>query len=145
MIQYRRTSGTPGIQGERGSISLFVVVLAVAFLVTAGLALDGGRKLAALSEARDLADNAARAGAQAVDVDLMRMTGQPALDPTAAAAAASAYLASVGHHLDTPPVVTETTITVTVELQVNTVFLPPMSARASETADAVYGITEGLP
>ena len=50
------------LRNERGSVSILVAVLGVAFLMVAGLALDGGRKLGALSEARDLADNAARAG-----------------------------------------------------------------------------------
>lgn len=124
---------------------MFVAVMGLAFLITTGLALDGGRKLAALSEARDLADNAARAGAQELDVDLMRTTGRPVLDPEAASAAASAYLAGLGHQAHGSPVVGESTITVTVELQVNTVFLPGMRARATESADAVYGVQEALP
>ena len=51
-----------------------------------GLAVDGGRKLGALSEARDIADNAARAGAQMIDEDTYRSTGIPAIDPAAATA-----------------------------------------------------------
>ena len=66
---------TSRVHDERGSVSIFIAVLGVAFVMVAGLAIDGGRKLGALSEARDLADNAARAGAQAVDADTYRTTG----------------------------------------------------------------------
>ncbi len=51
---------------DRGTVSIYLVVVAVAVVAAAGLALDGGRKLAALSEVRAVAGNAARACAQAV-------------------------------------------------------------------------------
>ena len=80
-------------QGERGSASIFIAALGLALLMATGLAVDGGRKLGALSEARDIADNAARAGAQMIDEDTYRSSGIPALDPAAATQRAHAYLA----------------------------------------------------
>lgn len=128
---------------ERGAVSIFVAVLAVSFLVVAGLAVDGGRKLGALSQARDLADNAARAGAQMIDDDAYRSTGVAYLDPDAAAGAAGAYLASTGHTGNV--VIADDTITVTVHLVVPTRFLPgPWNVHATESATAVFGI-EGAP
>ena len=128
---------------ERGSVSVLVAVLAIAFLMVAGLALDGGRKLGALSEARDLADNAARAGAQAVDTDAYQLTGTPALDPADAEQAALAYLAASGH---TGTITVDgTTVTVTVILSVPTRFLPgPFVVHATESATAVFSV-EGNP
>ncbi len=128
---------------ESGSVSILIAVLGVAFLMVAGLALDGGRKLGALSTARNTADNAARAGAQAIDLDAYHLTGTPTLDPDAATAAAHAYLASAGH---TGTVTIDgATITVTVNITVPTRFLPgPMHVSATETATAIFSI-EGTP
>ena len=128
---------------ERGSVSVLVAVLAIAFLMVAGLALDGGRKLGALSEARDLADNAARAGAQAVDTHAYQLTGTPALDPADAEQAALAYLAASGH---TGTITVDgSTVTVTVSLSVPTRFLPgPFVVHATESATAVFSV-EGDP
>ena len=128
---------------ERGSVSVLVAVLAVAFLMVAGLALDGGRKLGALSEARDLADNAARAGAQAVDTDAYQLTGTPTLDPAEAEQAALAYLAATGNTGSVA--VRGTTVSVTVTLTVPTRFLPgPFVVHATESATAVFSV-EGNP
>ena len=128
---------------ERGAISIFVAVLGIAFLMVAGLAVDGGRKLGALSEARDIADNAARAGAQYVDEDAYRATGIAYIDPDAATQAAAEYLAAVGH--TGTITVTEDTVTVTVQLHVRTRFLPgPWTVSATESATAVFGV-EGAP
>jgi Flp pilus assembly protein TadG len=125
--------------GERGSVSILVAVLGVAFLMVAGLALDGGRKLGALSEARDIADNAARAGAQAVDAGAYRETGAPTLDPAAAAQAAHAYLSTTGQ-IGTVAV-NGSTVTVTVQLSVPTRFLPgPMTVSATESATATFAV-----
>ena len=121
---------------ERGSVSILIAVLGLALLMATGLAVDGGRKLGALSEARDIADNAARAGAQEVDVDAYRATGVPTINPAAATQRANAYLATTGH--TGTVVVTGTTVTVTVTITVNTTFLPvPMSASATESATAI--------
>ncbi len=44
------------------------------------LTADGGRTLGALTEAQDIADNAARAGSQAVDLERWRAEGRPIID-----------------------------------------------------------------
>lgn len=128
---------------ERGSASVLVAVLAVAFLMVAGLALDGGRKLGALSEARDLADNAARAGAQAVDTDIYQLTGSPTLDPAESQQAALDYLSATGH--TGTVTVNGSTVTVTVTISVPTRFLPgPFTVYATESATAIFSV-EGTP
>lgn len=121
---------------ERGSVSILIAVLGLALLMATGLAVDGGRKLGALAEARDIADNAARAGAQAIETDVYRTTGVPTIDPAAATERANAYLAQTGH--TGTVIVSDSTVTVIVTIQVKTVFLPiPMTASATESATAV--------
>lgn len=85
-----------GDDHERGSLTLFAVVLALGLIAMTGLVIDGGSKLVAQRRANHLAEQAARAGAQAVDLDAVR-TNAPALDPAAAHAAAAAYLSTAGH------------------------------------------------
>lgn len=122
---------------ERGTVSTFVAVITVAMLMAAGLAIDGGRKIAALREATHLADNAARAGAQAIDVDTLRTTGVLFVEPDVAIAEADAYLASLGHSGQIQ--VSGDTVTVTVSITVDAVLLPvgDITVTATETAAAV--------
>jgi Putative Flp pilus-assembly TadE/G-like len=78
---------------DRGSISVFVVGLAMSFMVVAGLAVDGGRIVSARVSAADHAENAARVGAQ--QVTLIRL-GWRVLDPARARQASMDYLAFHG-------------------------------------------------
>lgn len=59
-------------RGDRGAISAAVPILALMFLLLAGLVVDSGRQLNARARAVSYAEEAARAGAQGVD---------PASDP----------------------------------------------------------------
>jgi Flp pilus assembly protein TadG len=81
---------------EEGTLSAFVVVLVTALMLVAGLVLDGGRMIAARREVQDIAQNAARAGANAVSIAGVR-AGATAVDAGRAQAAAHAYLGRVGH------------------------------------------------
>jgi Flp pilus assembly protein TadG len=76
---------------ERGSISLFLAVLVPGLLLVIGLAVDGGAKVAATQHANAVADEAARAGGQALDV-AAALSGSVRVDPVAAVAAAQDYL-----------------------------------------------------
>ena len=89
-----------------------VILVALTLLVAAGFVLDGGLAMAGWVTADNEAQQSARAGAQALNLTVYRETGQAALDPTAAAQAARAFLAPTG---DTGTVtVTGETVTVTV-------------------------------
>jgi Flp pilus assembly protein TadG len=81
---------------ERGSLTLFAVVLAFGLLTMVGLVIDGGAKLTAQRHANHLAEQAARAGAQALEVTALR-DGRAVLDPSPARAATADYLAAAGH------------------------------------------------
>lgn len=129
---------------EEGSVTVFVVGLTLALLMVAGLVHDGGRVLAARRQAHDLADNAARAAAQAVDIDAMRSGAPVALDPLAAQAAAEDYLAITGHLGEV--VVTEDMVEVTVTITTPMVLLQMVgiaerTVTASGEARLVRGIT----
>lgn len=85
---------------ERGAVTVFVTILTVALLAVAGLVTDGGRILAARREAGNVAESAARAGAQAIDLRVLRQENQIALDPSEATARARDYLTAAGYRGD---------------------------------------------
>jgi hypothetical protein len=82
---------------ENGQVTAFVVVIATAVLMFAGLLLDGGQALAAKVRAIGEAQEAARAGAQAIDLAAYRATGTLTLTPDHAVTLAQRYLAATGH------------------------------------------------
>jgi hypothetical protein len=84
------------VRDDRGSLTLFAVVLALGLLAMTGLVVDGGANLTAQRRANHLAEQAGRAGAQAVDVGALRAGGSPVLTARAATSAAHAYLAAAG-------------------------------------------------
>ena len=81
--------------GERGVSALVVVLLTTALFSVAGLVIDGGYALSARREAMTQAQQAARAGADALAVGALR-DGTVRVDPERAAIAARSYLRSVG-------------------------------------------------
>jgi Flp pilus assembly protein TadG len=84
-------------RGDQGSVTILIVGLSFALLMVAGLLYDGGQILAGRREAFAVADSAARAGAQALDIGALRDGQATRLDPAAARAAAGSYLDRVGH------------------------------------------------
>ena len=125
------------LTSERGAISTFLAVVALSLLMAAGLAIDGGRKIAALREASHLADNAARAGAQAIDLDAFRASGDIQLLPGEATTLAHDYLTTAGHSGQVT--VAADTVTVTVSITLHPLLLPtqPITVTATETAAAI--------
>jgi hypothetical protein len=75
-------------------VSVFVVAMTVGILAIAGLGLDGGLALADKVRALGQAEDAARAGAQQIDLTVYRTTGVLRLDPHQAQAAAQRLLAA---------------------------------------------------
>lgn len=102
------------LREEDGMVTAFVTIFVVALLFVIGLVLDGGYVLAAKREAGNVAAQAARAGAQQLDVDRLRSEDVDVLDVAAAEAAAEAFLARVGHRGEV--VADEERVTVTVEV-----------------------------
>ena len=81
---------------ERGSLTVFTAVLALALLVMAGLVIDGTGKLRAARQADAIAEEAARAGADSLNAAAIRAGAPITVNPTAAIAAAHAYLVAAG-------------------------------------------------
>lgn len=85
------------INGQRGSVTAFVVVFLAAFVVLAGLVIDGGYVLAGRRVAINEAQSAARAGAGALAVASYRNEGAFEVDVAGAEQAAYSYLDATGH------------------------------------------------
>ncbi|WP_063765260.1 TadE/TadG family type IV pilus assembly protein [Nonomuraea candida] len=65
--------------GERGSMAVFTVLFSVVVFLLAGLLVDGGSAINARLRAADVAEQAARAGADRLDEDHLRATGETRL------------------------------------------------------------------
>lgn len=113
------------LRGDRGSLSLMMVVVFPGLLLMIGLAVDGGAKVQATQRANAIADEAARAGGQILDRGAALGSGGYVVDPAAAVAAAEAYLAAN----DVPgsaAVVDGDTLLVTTTITTETIFLSAM-------------------
>ena len=128
---------TPRAASETGSVSALVAVVALGLVMVAGLAYDGGQIIAAQATARDLASNAARAGAQEIDLTELRATGAASLDPDRAVAAAEAYLALTGHSGRVTVNGAEVTVAVDVDQPMRILPLPARTVTAVHTATAL--------
>ena len=84
------------VSKETGAVVPLTAVMLLGLLAMAALVVDGGVLFAARRDLQGLADGAARAGAMAVDEELLRETGAVSLDPVAARTAAGRYLAAGG-------------------------------------------------
>ena len=91
-----------------GSITAFVVMLAMTFVACAGLAVDGGRMVAAKVQLADQAENAARAGTQ--EITGLR-TGDPQVDVERAISTAQDFMTR--HEIHGQVVATASAVTVT--------------------------------
>ncbi len=83
-----------GGRADEGSLALYLALMAVGLLAMAGLVIDGGAALAARGRAADIAQEAARAGADAITEASLRgaSPAQLQIDPAAARAAAQRLL-----------------------------------------------------
>jgi Flp pilus assembly protein TadG len=79
---------------ERGAAAAFVVLFTVALLAAAGLVIDGGYALAGKRAAMNHAEQAARAGADALNQGALR-DGTIQVDPGKAVTVAQNYLSSI--------------------------------------------------
>jgi hypothetical protein len=129
---------------DRGSVTAFVAVVAVALVMVAGMAYDGGQILAAHASARSDAAKAARAGAQEIDLVVLRQTGESTLDPAAAEAAALAYLEEADAVGTATVEGSSVTVTVTVLQPMHILPLPDRTVVATEEASAVKVVVAGV-
>lgn len=146
------TNHWTSLQGDRdrGSITAYLLIMTVALVVLAGLVLDGGAALAAHGRAADTAQQAARAGADAIDEQSLR-TASPAgltADPAAARRAAAAVLAAAdvtGDITVTGSVVTVTARATRPAAILAIVGITEVGGTATATAIPLHGTTTGAP
>jgi hypothetical protein len=127
---------------DEGQITSFIVFLAFALIMCAGLVVDGGRLFAANREARNAAAGAARDGAQALDITTFRQASATTLSVSNAETRAQAFLRAAGYTGDV--MVTGDAVTVTINTQVPMLMLGvvgvgPRAITVTETARAVRG------
>jgi len=133
--------------GERGAATTFLVLAAPLLLLLGGLVHDGGQAINARAAAADDAEQAARSGADAVDVATLRATGQVVLDAAAASAAAATYCARRGYGggdcsvAAGPDLVTVTTRARVPSAVLSLVGVDGFSVEASAQAGPAVGIT----
>lgn len=82
----------PGRNDETGAITVLLLLLTPMLLALAGLVWDGGTAITARQHAADLAEQAARAGADQLDLDAARANGTNLIDIGKARIAACTYL-----------------------------------------------------
>ncbi|MFF9410391.1 pilus assembly protein TadG-related protein [Streptomyces anandii] len=131
---------------DRGGVTVFVAVCVVALIGIIGVAVDGGSKMRATERADYIAGEAARAGGQAIDpADAINGTAIT-VDPSAAAAAAQAYLSSAGATGTVSVSGDGKTLTVTVTGSYDTKFLSvvgigSLSVTGHGKATLLHGVT----
>jgi len=81
---------------DRGGTELFVLVTLFAMLIALGLVVDGGGLMRAQDEAAWCAQQAARAGAERIDLNQVQIDGTSVLLESAAVATALQVVAAAG-------------------------------------------------
>lgn len=130
---------------DRGSVALFMALFTVGMLAMAGLVVDGGTALASRGRAHDVAQQAARAGADALSAASLRGLSPAALriDPGRARSAAQTYLSAAGATgsvsvgLDTVTVTAHIPARATI---LNAFGVSDLSGDAEATATIVHGV-----
>lgn len=132
------------VDGERGAVTLWVLGLCMMMLFIGGIALDLWRGFSERRALASMADAAAVAGANGIDVDYFRETSQLRLDPVLAEQLALQNLAAqrdtrAVEGFDVSATTTEITVrtTGTVEFTLLRVFMDddPFTITVSATAD----------
>ena len=129
------------LRDEEGMVTAFVTIFVVALIFVIGLVLDGGYLLAAQREAANVANQAARAGAQQLDVARFRRDStKDVIDVPRAEAAAYAFLDRVGRTGEVHATADEVTVTVTIPRKMLILAsLGELEAHGTGTAHGVQG------
>jgi hypothetical protein len=128
-------------QRQAGQVTLFLAGCSLGLVLLAGLSVDGGRIIGAREQAWDEAQEAARAGADALSVaDLRGQGGQTVVDVAAAQEAVANYMAATG---DTAVVTVSAGDMVTVK--VTSVVHPYLLSLADINTVSVTGTATAAP
>lgn len=119
---------------DSGQATAFLIVMASALLLLVAFVFDIGAALAERNRNIHIAQEAARAGAQQIDLAAYRDDGTVSLDPAAATSAAEAFLTDAG--VQGFATVDGNVVTVTAETTFVFRLLPVGARTASGTAGA---------
>jgi len=122
---------------DRGSLAVYIVVLAPFLLLIAGLVVDGGGALVARQRAADEAGQAARTGANQLDLAQLRDNNVVAVDVALAQQAVDQYFTLAGNSPTHSTQVSADKVTVTVTVSYAAKFLPFLTANYTDTATAL--------
>ena len=143
---------TTGVLGaaQRGQAVAWTAVMLPLFLAIVGLAADGGLVFSARREIQNVADSAARAGAQQIDVRVYRESRghTVVLDESAARRVAAEHVARQGSDLQARIEVDPSRVRVEASRDARTSFLRlvgigTVRVRATATAEVRHGIERG--
>ncbi len=101
------------VAGDEGMVSAFLLAAMIGLFAVVGLGLDPGEAYATKIKAIGQAEEAARAGAQQIDLTTYRATGTLQLDPVAAEQAAQRFLTAEGQTGTVTATTTRVTVTIT--------------------------------
>ena len=130
---------------ECGTVTAFVASFAIALLAVGGLVVDGGYILAARQRAFDEADAAARAGAQAIDVDTLRSGGVPTIVAADAQRRVDEYLRPSGREGVVEVNGDRVTVTITHDqplVLLNAFGVGPVTIEATGAASAIQAVED---
>jgi len=128
---------------QQGSATVFLLGFATVLMVGAGLVIDGGLALNGRQRIADDAEQASRYGANAIDEPALRSRGEVVVDPDAAIARATEFMAEKGYRnisvsVDGDEVTTSAEGTVDTAL-LSLVGIKSFTVRGEATAEAVDG------
>ncbi|MEU5874739.1 pilus assembly protein TadG-related protein [Glycomyces sp. NPDC047369] len=137
-------SGLGPRRRDGGFATPFALAMLFAFFAAVGLSFDGGGAVAAKVRAATAAAESARAGANEIDIAYFRQSGIVRLNPPAAEAAASAWLAATGMSGSVTATFADVTVTAatTHNTQILSAFgLSTFNVTATATAEPDQGDT----
>ena len=138
-------TGRPPAAADAGAVTVILLLLAGAMLACAGLVWDGGRAITARQQAANLAEQAARTGADDLDVAALRERGVNAIDVPRAIADACRYVRITAPDAQCTATATPQAVTVRLTMTTPTVLLglvglSTLTTHGSATAIAVRGV-----
>ncbi|MDQ2845103.1 MAG: hypothetical protein M3Y77_01835 [Actinomycetota bacterium] len=132
------------MSGDEGMVSAFLLAAMIGLFAVVGLGLDPGEAYATKIKAIGQAEEAARAGAQQLDLTTYRTTGVLQLDPVAAEQAAQRFLTAEGQTGTATATTTRVTVTITTGYRTQLWHLAgidTITVHATGTATPQRGIT----
>lgn len=133
---------------DRGAAAVWVLIMVPALVLVAGLVADGGAVMAKHEQAQNIAEQAARAGADQLNDASLRNGGPPQIDAVAARSAATRYVHAAG--ATGTVAVTGATVTVTTHMWqpmriLDAIGVSPRTVTGKARARSIGGITRELP